>query len=91
MDEWLVRFLMVVGPTTIVCGTALFGYWLKLWHEGRVQAAHRGAIAELREELDRVRQDQATQLAELHERLDFAERLLAQGRGTSFPKADTRV
>lgn len=36
----------------------------------------RAELAEMRQELDQVRQD----LLETHERLDFSERLLAQGR-----------
>ncbi|MDZ4864863.1 MAG: hypothetical protein SGJ01_15650 [Gemmatimonadota bacterium] len=36
----------------------------------------RGEVAELRQELEQVR----LELAETHERLDFTERLLAQGR-----------
>jgi hypothetical protein len=79
VDEWIVRLLMVVEPTLIVCVTALFGWWLKLRHERRM-VGERGELSQLHDELELLRQEHVAQVAELHERLDFAERLLARGR-----------
>jgi hypothetical protein len=82
VDEWIVRLLMVVEPTLIVCVTALFGWWLKLRHERRMLAERGEEVARLREDLDLACQ-------ELHERLDFVERSLAQGRASPLIEPET--
>ncbi len=78
MDEWLVRLMTVIYPTVIVCGTGLFGFWLKLRHDRRM-VADRREIARLSEQVESLQTDFTTTVAELHERLDFADRLLTRG------------
>jgi hypothetical protein len=93
MDEWLARLLTVTYPTVIVCATALFGYWLKLRHERRMLEEGRGQDDRILEELEALRQEHLTQLAEMQERLDFTERLLTQRglQAPSEPKATAPV
>lgn len=80
MDEWLARILTITYPTVIVCGTALFGYWLKLRHERRLANDRHTEVDDLQRELEQLRDQHANDLAQLHERLDFAERMLTQRR-----------
>jgi hypothetical protein len=84
MDEWLGRLLTVTYPTVIVCASALLGYWLKLRHERRMLEVRRGQDDRVLEELEALRQEHLTQMAEMQERLDFTERLLTQ-RGLPAP------
>jgi hypothetical protein len=80
MDEWLARLLTVTYPTLIVCGTALFGWWLKLRHDRRLAGERRGRFDQLEREMEELRARHADDLAQLHERLDFTERMLTQQR-----------
>lgn len=77
----VVLFIPILALSIPVLGIALHGlqkYWQMRIEEARARAGiGRGAdseIGELRAELDQVRQE----LAEVHERLDFTERLLAK-------------
>ena len=89
MDEWLARLLTVIYPTVIVCGTALLGYWLKLRHERRMLEMRRRQDDRVLEELEALRQEHLTQLAEMQERLDFTERMLTQRRLQEPTEAET--
>ena len=93
MDEWLGRLLTVIYPTVIVCASGLLGYWLKLHHERRMLLERRGEDDRILAELDALRQENQSQLAEIQERLDFTERLLSQRhlQAPSEPKATTPV
>ena len=93
MDEWLGRLLTVIYPTVIVCASGLLGYWLKLRHERRMLLERRGEDDRILAELEALRQENQSQLAEMQERLDFTERLLTQrGLQAPFePKATTPV
>lgn len=79
----LVLFIPILALTIPVLAIALHGlqkYWQVRLEEARIRAGHlgpnaAGEIGELRSELEQVRQE----LAEVHERLDFTERLLARG------------
>lgn len=79
MDEWLARFLMVVEGVGLVCITALAAYWMKLRHQ-RKTLGNQATVAELQQELADLRTLTEGQVAELQERLDFSERVLAQRR-----------
>lgn len=77
----VVLFIPILALSIPVLGIALHGlqkYWQMRIEEARARAGiGRGTdseIGELRAELDQVRQE----LAEVHERLDFTERLLAK-------------
>ncbi len=66
----------------------LAGYKAKLKAESeqrRLGAASGEAIEELRRETHDALREQQQQLDELHERLDFAERLLTRGQGAERP------
>jgi hypothetical protein len=76
MDEWLARALTVIYPTFIVCGSGLLAYWMKLRHERRLMSGRPADLERLSDELDALRRESAARMAELEERLDFAERML---------------
>jgi hypothetical protein len=77
MDEWLVRLMTVIYPTVIVCGSGLFAFWMKLRHDRRL-GTDQQQVARLSAQLETLQAEVTTTVAELHERLDFAERLLAR-------------
>ena len=61
----------------------LASYRMKLkadLEKARLDAGGSESIEQLREEMQQLLAEQGTQIDELHERLDFAERLLTQGR-----------
>jgi len=77
MDEWLARFLMVVEAVGLVCATGITAYWMKLRHQ-RKMLAHQADVLAVKEDLEELRTATHARLAELEDRLDFSERLLAQ-------------
>jgi hypothetical protein len=77
MDDWLVRLMTFIYPTVIVCGSGLFGFWLKLRHDRRL-GANQQQLARLSAQVEMLQAEFTTTVAELHERLDFADRLLAR-------------
>jgi len=81
--------LMVIYPTVIVCGSAVFGYWLKLRHERKMAGEHRDDVNSLTSELELLREHYDQELAVIQERLDFAERLLTQQRQPRLEDIDT--
>ncbi len=87
MDEWLARFLMVVEAVGLVCLTGLTAYWMKLRHDRKMLGSGTD-VAQLRDELDELRATTQAELQGLHERIDFADRLLTQNR-TALPESET--
>ena len=79
MDRAVSDIIIAVLSISILSSAALFGYWLSL--RARREARRERAIGteQLQADLEAVRADLGAQIAELQERLDFAERLLAQG------------
>jgi hypothetical protein len=88
MDEWLARMIMVVEVTGIAAVSTLIGLWMKFRHQRR-QAADQAELQDLRVEVAELRSMMETQLAELSERQDFADRLLAQPR--DLPRTEGRI
>ena len=96
MDEDIV--FAIAGATTIVAamGVLLTGWWL--WLRSRAERfrgtsaedvrALQDSVAALRTELETMYGELTQAQQELHERLDFAERLLAQAQGRLPGKAD---
>jgi hypothetical protein len=78
MQEWTI-VIMVLTSLGLVSGTSLFGYWLKLRYQYRDRPRAAEQLNEIREALDQLQRQLETQTNELHERLDFAERLLTRG------------
>ncbi len=77
----------IVGPIVGVPGIIVFTYLIIRFKLKKKELEMRGSDAELRPEVDALRDDLAdmqehtqAQLAELQERLDFAERMLTAGR-----------
>ena len=70
----------VIGIGLIV----LAGYRMRLkasLEQERLRQSSAGDVDELREEIHDLIERQGGEIAELHERLDFAERLLTKGKG----------
>lgn len=86
--EWAIKVLVVVGGAGVAFGLIATSVRVALgrpsrrrqWLEKAMQQGQGSAngqeLAELRESVDRL----SGEVAELHERLDFAERMLAQQR-----------
>ena len=70
----------VIGVSLIV----LAGYRMRLkasLEQERLRQPSAGDVDELRDEIHDLIERQGAEIAELNERLDFAERLLAKGKG----------
>ncbi len=78
MDEWTI-VIMVLNSLIIVSGASVFGYWLKLRYQHRHMPRTAEQMDEIREAVDQLQRQLQSQTNELHERLDFAERLLTRG------------
>lgn len=85
MERWVsdliatvIILLMVGGFSTLIAGLAFR-------HKRLMKADHSADLDQVRDELAQLREDANAQLAELHERVDFAERLLAQTRNEPPP------
>ena len=80
-DLWVLVPLagMATGTLFLYGVYRLINRWLELRHGGRLPESAVDDIAELRGEITELRELPA-RVAELEERLDFAERLLARGR-----------
>jgi hypothetical protein len=78
MGEWAIA-VMVMNSVFFVSGAGVLGYWLKLRHERRHISKIVEQLEEMREQLGELRGQVESQTAELHERLDFAERVLTRG------------
>ena len=79
MDSHIADLLIVTVAVAIPSAAMVFAYWLRLRAQ-RTSGPATLETQELRAELEALRADLGGQLAELHERVDFAERLLAQSR-----------
>jgi hypothetical protein len=78
MDEWTI-VIMVLNSLIIVSGAGVFGYWLKLRHEHKHMPKTAEQLEDIRESVDQLQRQLESQTNDLHERLDFAERLLTRG------------
>jgi hypothetical protein len=86
MERWIANLITMMVMIGTIGGVYLTGVWMKLRNARLVKAGSGGEdVQRLREELDALREDSSAQIAELHERLDFAERLLAQPRPDQAP------
>lgn len=88
MDEDIV--IIIASAVTLVAGMGAVLAGLRMWLRSRAQQLGAGAreeldnlraaVAELRREFDQMSGDLQAGQQELHERIDFAERLLTRGR-----------
>ena len=88
MDEWVARLLMVVEGVGIICLTGIAAYWMKLRHQRRMLADHT-EVLRLQQELEDLRALTQAQISELQERVDFADRMIAQQRLLQPEESDT--
>ena len=83
-------FALFISSGAVGVGMILLaGYRMKLKHrleEARLKSASLEGLDEFRQEVHELLAQQQAQLDEVHERLDFAERLLTQGRGKEGPE-----
>ena len=81
MDPFQVGALQEVLTTLIVAGSALTALWLFLRHRRPRAGGSAQELAELTQAVEGLRtsiEQMRGELAEVHDRLDFTERLLAQ-------------
>jgi hypothetical protein len=78
MDEWTI-VILVLCSLFMVSSASVFGFWLKLRYVHRHMPKMADQVKELRAVVGELRSQLDSQAAELHERLDFAERVLSSG------------
>lgn len=88
MNPWMAQLIAVVEVAAIVCITYLVAQAMKLRHERRMFEAE-GGKQELERQLEEFRALTEAQFAELQERLEFSERLLAEGRHPRIEESET--
>jgi hypothetical protein len=79
----------IVGPIVGVPGIIVFAFLVMRYKLKKKELETRGSDPELRPEVDALRDDlndTRAQLAEMQERLDFAERMLTAGRASQDEK-----
>ena len=87
MDRWISDLIITIFALSIIGGFTLAGFWMKFRHDRAMRGLQSGNVDGLRDELAQLREESNGQIAELHERVDFAERLLAQQRDPALPPA----
>ena len=81
----------IVGPIVGVPGVVVFTYLIMRYKLKKKELEMRGRDAELGLEVEALRDDvddTRAQLADMQERLDFAERLLAAGRASQEDRSE---
>jgi hypothetical protein len=92
MDPTDVAFVKGVIAFVLVAGTAMGAVWMWLRERRRTLPGGDQVLDALREENARFQAEIDTRLAELEERIDFAERRLVQERNvTRLPEARPRT
>lgn len=87
MGEEEIVALLIVGVTMVTSLRIVVKAWIRkkeLEHSGGSDDIAR-QLDDIRLELEDVRNEQRSQAAELHERIDFAERLLTSARRSDSP------
>lgn len=95
MDPQDKDFIRYVVAFLLVAGTGMSAFWLWLKSRGRPHADLEKIVGALRDENAQLQADLGARMAELEERVDFAERRLVQERQPvrppEIPKARTPV
>jgi hypothetical protein len=92
MDPSDIGFLKAVVAFALVAGTALSAAWLWLRARTRPLPDADRIVEALREDNARLQADLGARMAELEERVDFAERRLVQEReGRRLPSSPVRT
>jgi Flp pilus assembly protein TadB len=79
VDRAISDIIIAVVSVSIIAGATLFGYWLSLGARREARRSRSLEAEQLQADLEAIRADLGAQIAELQDRLEFAERLLAQG------------
>jgi hypothetical protein len=92
MEKWMADLVATMFILMTVGGFSTLIAWMAFRNKRIMKAAGsddvgalREELAQLHDELAQQRDESSGQIAELHERLDFAERLLAQQRDPALP------
>lgn len=83
MDPNDVAFVKGVISFMLVAGTGIGTFWLWLRSRAKAPSDFDSILEGLREEHAQIQADLSARMAELEERVDFAERQLVQGRQTA--------
>jgi hypothetical protein len=78
MDEWTI-VIMVLVSIFMLSSASVFGYWLKLRYMYRHMPKMAHQLKELRSVVGELQNQVDSQTSELHDCLDFAERVLTEG------------
>ena len=90
MEPWLATLIIVVPSVGLVCVTTVIVHWLRR-KQARTAIVDQAALARLQEEFALLRTQTQDQLNELHERLDFSERLLTQSMGAAQRQSESHT
>ena len=80
MDRPTSDMVIVIWAVSTICITVLVGYYIAIRNRRHLRELEVMSAQDLAAELEAMRTEFGTQIAELQERVDFAERMLAQGR-----------
>ena len=87
MERWVSVLIIIMMSLLTIGGFATLLTGLTFRHKRHMKEIGSADVNALRDELAQHKDDSSAQIAELHERLDFAERLLAQQRDPRLPPA----
>jgi len=91
MDRALSDVIITVAAVLILTGGGLLAYWLAIRANREERHELIAEEDDFQAELEALRAEMNTQIAELHERLDFAERLLASHSNPPLARADAAL
>jgi hypothetical protein len=91
MEDAMWNMIGIVNSVAVVSISCLVAYLVTLRHRRRLAERNDPEVQRVREELEVLRSEMTDRVNELHERLDFAERLLTRGEGPARPEVSTPV
>jgi hypothetical protein len=92
MNRYDIEFVKYVIAFLLVAGTGMSAFWLWLRSRARPLADVDRMVEALRADHEQVQAELAARIAELEERVDFAERrLIEQPRASRSPQSPVRT
>lgn len=88
MDSAMWEMIGLMNSVAVVSISVLVGYWMTLRHRRKLAERSTVDALEVKAEIDELRGEMHEQVTALHERLDFAERLLAQSNKPKLPPVE---
>ena len=85
MERWVLDLTATMMILLMVGGFSTLIAWMSFRNKRLIKRDNSGDVDLLKDELAQLREDAHAQISELHERLDFAERMLAQQRDPKLP------